>query len=57
MVISKDVIFYETSLIQVLDPKDYSVENVQGADKLVEFETSLVPNSDDRSVSIASVPM
>ena len=44
---SRYMIFYETSMIQVLDPKDYSVETVQGTDKLVEFETSLVPNSDD----------
>ena len=57
LVISIDAIFYKTSIIQVLAPKDYNVETVQGADKQVEFETSLVPNSDDRSVPISSVPM
>ena len=40
-----------------MDPKDYSVETVQGADKQVEFETILVPNLDDRSGPIASVPV
>ena len=37
LVISKDVIFGETSMIQVFAPKDSSVETVQRVDKHVEF--------------------
>ena len=37
LLISRDVIFYETSMIQVLSPKDSSVEIVQRFDKQVEF--------------------
>ena len=44
-------------MIQVLDLKDYSVKTMQRANKQVEFGTSLVPNSDDRSVPIASIPV
>ena len=57
LAISRDVIFYETSMIQVLDLKDYSVKTMQRANKQVEFWTSLVPNSDYLSVPIASVPV
>ena len=57
LVISIDVIFDETSMIQVLAPKDSSVETVQRVDKQVEFQTSLVPNSDERSVPTTSVPV
>ena len=57
LVISKDVIFYKTSMIKVLAPKDSSVETVQRSDKQVEFETYLIPNSNERCVSITSVPM
>ena len=46
LVISRDVIFYETFMIQVLDPKESRVETMQRVDKQVEFETGLVPNSD-----------
>ena len=42
-------------MIQVFTPKDSSVETVQRADKQVEFETNLVPNSDEQKVPIASV--
>ena len=48
MVISRDVIFYEISMIKVLAPKESSVETVERVDKQVEFETSLVPNSDEQ---------
>ena len=34
-------------MIQVLAPKDSSVETVQRADKQVEYEIGLVPNSDE----------
>ena len=54
-VISRDVIFYETSMIKILDPKDSSVETMQRANKQVEFETGLVPNSDEQSVPTALV--
>ena len=54
-VISRDVIFYETSMIQILDPKDSSVETMQRADKQVEFEIGLVPNSNEQSVPTALV--
>ena len=57
LVISRDVIFDETSMIHVLAPKDSSVETVQRVDKQVEFQTCLVPNSDERSVRTASIPM
>ena len=57
LVISRDVIFYEISMIKVLAPKESSVETVERVDKQVEFETSLVPNSDEQSVPIASVPL
>ena len=57
LVISKDVIFDETSMIQVLAPKDSSVETVERVDKQVEFQTCLVPNSDDRSVPTTSIPV
>ena len=50
LVIRKDVIFDETSIIQVLAPKESSVETVQRVDKHVEFETSLVPNSYEQGV-------
>ena len=33
LVVSRDVIFYETSMIQVLDPKEFSVETMQRVDK------------------------
>ena len=46
-VISRDVIFDETSMIQVLAPKESSVETVKRVDKQVEFETGLVPNLDE----------
>ena len=54
-----DVIFYETSMIQVLAPKDSSVEIVHRSDKHVEleFETILVPNLDEFSVATALIPM
>ena len=55
LVISRDVIFDETSMIQVLAPKDSSTETVQRVDKHVEFQTCLVPNSDEWSVPTASV--
>ena len=55
LVISKDVIFDETSMIQVLAPKDSSVETMQRVDKQVEFHTYLVPNSDERYVPTTSV--
>ena len=57
LVISRDVIFDETSMIQVLAPKDSSVETMQRVDKQVEFQTCLVPNSDEWSVPTASVPV
>ena len=50
LVIRKDVIFDETSIIQVLAPKESSVETVQRVDKHLEFETSLVPNSYEQGV-------
>ena len=37
LVTSRDVIFDETSMIQVLAPKDSSVEIMQRADKQVEL--------------------
>ena len=37
LVISRDVTFDETSMIQVLAPKDSSVETIQRVDKHVEF--------------------
>ena len=51
-IISKDVIFYGTSMIQVLASKDSSIEIVQIVDKQVEFETGLVPNSPSTSVPV-----
>ena len=57
LVISKDVIFNETSMIHVLAPRESSVETVQRVDKQVEFETGLVPNSDKQSVPTASILM
>ena len=54
LVISKDFIFDETSIIQVLAPKEPSVETVQRVDKQVEFETGLVPNSYEQGVITAS---
>ena len=48
---------YEISTMQVLAPKDSSVETLQRANKHVEFKTGLVPNSDKQSVPIASVPV
>ena len=57
LVINRDVIFYETSMIQVLAPKEFSVKTVQRVDKHVEFESGLVPNSDEQSVPTASVPV
>ena len=57
LVIRRDVIFYETSMIHVLAPKDSSVETEQRVDKQVEFETGLVPNSDEQSVPTTSVPL
>ena len=51
------MIFDETSMIQVLAPKESSVETVQRVDKQVEFETGLVPNSDEQSVPTALVPV
>ena len=57
LVISRYVIFDETSMIQVLAPKDSSVEIVQRVDKQVEFATGLVPNSDEQSVSTTLVPV
>ena len=57
LVIRKDVIFYETSKIHVLAPKESNVEIVQRVDKQVEFEASLVPNSEEQSVPTVSVPM
>ena len=53
LVISRDVIFDETSMIQVLAPKDSSVETVQRVNKQMEFHTCLVPNLDERSVPTA----
>ena len=53
LVISINVIFDKTSMIQVLAPKDSSIETVQRADKQVEFETSLVSNSNEHSVPTA----
>ena len=50
LVISRDVNFDKTSMIQVLAPKDSSVETVQRVDKHVEFQTCLVPNSNEQSV-------
>ena len=44
-------------MIQVFASKDSSVETVQGADKQVEFETSLVPNLNKQSVPTDSVPV
>ena len=55
LVISRDVIFYETSMIQVLAPKDSSVETMQRVDKQMEFQTCMVPNLDERSVPTASI--
>ena len=56
-VISRDVIFDETSMIHVLAPKESSVEFVKIADKQVEFEISLAPYSNEQSVPTASVPV
>ena len=42
-------------MIKVLAPKDSSVETVHKVDKQVEFETGLVPNSDEQSVHTASI--
>ena len=47
LVIIRDVIFYETSIIHVLAPKESSVESVHRVYKHVEFETGLVPNSNE----------
>ena len=55
LVISRDVIFDETSMIYVLAPKESSVETVQRIDKQVEFETGLVPNLDEQSAPTVSV--
>ena len=55
LVINRDVIFYERSMIQFLAPKDSSVETMQRVDKHAEFETGLVPNSNEKSVPIALV--
>ena len=55
LVISRDVIFYETSMIQVLATKDSSVETIQRADKQVEFDTDLVPNSNEQSIPTVPV--
>ena len=55
LVISRDVIFYEASMIKVLAPKDSSIETVQRVDKQVEFQTCLVSNSNEWSVPTASV--
>ena len=52
-----NVIFDETSMIQVLTPKDSSVEIVQRVDKQVEFQTCFVLNSNELSVPTASVPV
>ena len=57
LVISRDVIFYETSMIQVLATKDSSVETMQRANKQVEYETSLVPNSNEKSIPTDSIPV
>ena len=57
MVISIDVLFDETSMIQLLAPKESSVETVQKVDNQVEFETGLALNSNEQSVPIASVPV
>ena len=53
MVISINVIFDKTSMIQVLAPKDSSIEIVQRDDKQVKFKTSLVSNSNEHSVPTA----
>ena len=45
LVISRDVFFDETSMIQVLAPIESSVETMQRVDKQVDFEMGLVPNS------------
>ena len=55
LLISRDMIFYETSMIQVLSPKDSIVETMQRVDKQVEFQTCLVPNLDEQSVPTSSV--
>ena len=52
-----NVIFYETSMIQVSAPKDSNVKTVLRVDRHVEFQTSLVPNSDEWSVPTASILM
>ena len=57
LVISRDVIFDENSMIHVLAPKDSSVETMQRVDKQVEFQTCFVPNSDEWSIPTASVPV
>ena len=57
LVINRDVIFDETFMIQVLALKDSSVETMPRADKQVDFKIGFVPNSDEWSVPIASVPM
>ena len=44
-------------MIHILAPKESSVEIVQRFDKQVEFETCLVPNSDEQSVPTTLVPM
>ena len=57
LVISRDVIFDETSMIKGLAPKESSVEFVQIDNKQVEFEIGLTPNSNEQSVPTASVPV
>ena len=57
LVINRDVILYETFMIQVLAPKDSSIKAMQRADKQVEFDIGLVPNSNEQSVPIAFVPV
>ena len=47
LVINRDVIFDEASMIQVLAPKESNVETVRRVDKQVEFETGLVPNAEE----------
>ena len=51
-IIREDVIFYGTSMIQVLASKDSSIQIMQRVDKQVEFETILVPNSPSTSVPV-----
>ena len=57
LVINRDVILYETFMIQVLAPKDSSIEAMQRVDKQVEFDIGLVPNSNEQSVPTAFVPV